>query len=139
MVFLGGLGTLAGPLVGALLLTPLQQYLTVQFSAQPGASLVAYGSLLLVVVLVLPRGIVPSLREKRMPAWPHMLRPLVPIAQETWRELLAGIRSPRRLPTARGWGIQAAARLSLSGTVLPDDRHTQEGHHLDTQGCCKVS
>ena len=33
MAFLGGLGTLLGPLLGALVLESLQQYFTLQFSA----------------------------------------------------------------------------------------------------------
>jgi branched-chain amino acid transport system permease protein len=63
MAFLGGLGTVIGPLVGALLITPLQQWLDLQFGGQ-GVNLVIYGALFLLVILLLPRGIVPSLLEK---------------------------------------------------------------------------
>jgi branched-chain amino acid transport system permease protein len=63
MVFLGGVGTLVGPLVGALLLTPLQQYLTVQLQI-PGLDLILFGTLLLVIILLLPEGIVPALGRK---------------------------------------------------------------------------
>ena len=63
MAFLGGLGTLAGPLVGALLAEPLQQYLTLQFGGN-SLNLVLFGALLLVILLVLPQGIVPSLQRK---------------------------------------------------------------------------
>src|SRR6266566_8007477 len=62
MAFLGGLGTLAGPLVGALLAEPLQQYLTLQFGGN-SLNLVLFGALLLVILLVLPQGIVPSLQK----------------------------------------------------------------------------
>jgi branched-chain amino acid transport system permease protein len=62
MGFLGGLGTLVGPLVGALVLEALQQYFTLTFSAA-GLYLIVYGVLFLVVILLLPRGVVPSLRE----------------------------------------------------------------------------
>jgi branched-chain amino acid transport system permease protein len=62
MAFLGGLGTLAGPLIGALVLESLQQYLTQTFSAG-GVYLVAYGVLFLAVILLLPRGVVPSVAE----------------------------------------------------------------------------
>ncbi|OLB57593.1 MAG: hypothetical protein AUI01_04225 [Ktedonobacter sp. 13_2_20CM_2_56_8] len=51
MAFLGGLGTIAGPLLGALLLEPTQQYFTLQFS-QNGYYLVIYGALFLVILLV---------------------------------------------------------------------------------------
>ena len=63
MAFLGGLGTLTGPLVGALLAEPLQQYLSLQFGGN-SLNLVLYGALLLVILLFLPRGIVPSLQSK---------------------------------------------------------------------------
>ena len=66
MVFLGGVGTLAGPLLGAALLEPLQQFLTLQFGAIPGLNLLVYGCLLLVVILVLPEGVVPALRGRRL-------------------------------------------------------------------------
>lgn len=59
MAFLGGLGTISGPILGALLLEPLQQYLTVQYSVG-GLYLIIYGAVFLGVILVLPRGIIPS-------------------------------------------------------------------------------
>jgi branched-chain amino acid transport system permease protein len=62
MAFLGGVGTLAGPLVGALLVSPLQQYLTVQVGIA-GLDLILFGALLLAVILLLPEGIVPTLRR----------------------------------------------------------------------------
>lgn len=62
MAFLGGVGTLAGPLLGALVLESLQQYFTVQ-SGSSQVYLIIYGALFLVVVLALPRGIIPSVAE----------------------------------------------------------------------------
>jgi branched-chain amino acid transport system permease protein len=67
MGFLGGVGTVAGPLLGALLVTPLQQWLDLQFGGQ-GVNLMIYGALFLAIILVLPRGIVPSFQE-RWRAW----------------------------------------------------------------------
>ncbi|HET7641860.1 MAG TPA: branched-chain amino acid ABC transporter permease, partial [Ktedonobacteraceae bacterium] len=61
MTFLGGLGTIAGPILGALLLEPTQQYFTLQFG-QGGYYLVIYGALFLVVILLLPQGVIPTLR-----------------------------------------------------------------------------
>jgi branched-chain amino acid transport system permease protein len=60
MGFLGGLGTLVGPLLGALVLESLQQYLTQSVSSN-GTYLIAYGVLFLAVILVMPRGVVPGL------------------------------------------------------------------------------
>jgi branched-chain amino acid transport system permease protein len=62
MGFLGGLGTLAGPLIGALVLESLQQYFTQTFSAG-GVYLIAYGVLFLAVILLMPRGVVPSVAQ----------------------------------------------------------------------------
>ncbi len=63
MTFLGGLGTIAGPILGALLLEPTQQYFTLQFG-QNGYYLVIYGALFLVVILLLPRGVIPTLQAR---------------------------------------------------------------------------
>jgi branched-chain amino acid transport system permease protein len=63
MAFLGGLGTVSGPVIGALILEPLQQYLTLQFTGG-GLSLIMLGVLFLVVIRFLPEGIVPSLADQ---------------------------------------------------------------------------
>lgn len=60
MGFLGGFGTLLGPLLGALVLESLQQYFTLTFS-NTGVYLIVYGALFLVVILLLPRGVVPGI------------------------------------------------------------------------------
>jgi ABC-type branched-subunit amino acid transport system permease subunit len=60
MAFLGGLGTIVGPLLGAFVLESLQQYLTQTFSGS-GTYLIAYGVLFLAVILVVPRGVVPGI------------------------------------------------------------------------------
>jgi branched-chain amino acid transport system permease protein len=62
MAFIGGLGTLLGPLLGALVLESLQQYFTVQYGASQ-AYLIIYGVLFLVVVLLLPGGVIPGVEE----------------------------------------------------------------------------
>jgi branched-chain amino acid transport system permease protein len=67
MAFLGGLGTVSGPLLGALILEPLQQYFTLQFSSN-ALYLVVYGALFLIVILLLPRGIIPTVRD-RVVSW----------------------------------------------------------------------
>lgn len=63
MAFLGGFGTLAGPILGALILEPAQQYFALQFS-ESGLYLVVYGVLFLAVILLLPEGIVPTVRKR---------------------------------------------------------------------------
>lgn len=60
--YFGGLGTLWGPIVGAIIVVPLQQYLTIQFG-EPGVSQILYGFLFLGTLLVLPQGIIPSVQR----------------------------------------------------------------------------
>jgi branched-chain amino acid transport system permease protein len=62
MAFLGGLGTVTGPIIGALLIEPAQQYLTLKFTSG-GVALIMFGALFLIVIRFLPEGIVPSLTE----------------------------------------------------------------------------
>jgi branched-chain amino acid transport system permease protein len=59
MTFAGGLGTLFGPVLGALLIEPAHEELAVTQN-QPGLYLVLYGALFLVIILLLPRGILPT-------------------------------------------------------------------------------
>lgn len=61
MGFLGGVGTLAGPIIGAFILEPFHQYLSLQFEA--GWDMIILGSLLLLIILFLPEGILPSLQK----------------------------------------------------------------------------
>jgi branched-chain amino acid transport system permease protein len=66
MAFLGGVGSLAGPVLGAFLLEPFQEYLTIQYGSV-SLNLVILGALLLAVILVMPEGILvtfPKLWQK---------------------------------------------------------------------------
>jgi branched-chain amino acid transport system permease protein len=62
MAFLGGLGTVVGPVLGALILEPAQQYLAYHYGASQ-LYLVLYSAIFLAVIVLLPRGIVPGLVE----------------------------------------------------------------------------
>ena len=63
MTFLGGLGTISGPILGAVVLETTQQYFTVQFS-ESNYYLIIYGALFLITMLLLPQGVVPTLRAR---------------------------------------------------------------------------
>jgi branched-chain amino acid transport system permease protein len=63
MAFFGGLGTISGPLLGALVIEPTQQYLTLQYTNEY-LSEILLGALFLVVILGLPRGVIPTGAEK---------------------------------------------------------------------------
>ncbi len=69
ITFFGGIGSIWGPVVGGLLLEPLQAYLIQQFNATATSlNQILFGCFLLVVILLFPQGIVPSL-HKRWLAW----------------------------------------------------------------------
>jgi branched-chain amino acid transport system permease protein len=62
MAFLGGAGTLAGPVLGALILAPAQTELSYYVNGQ--LYLILYGALFLAIVRLLPRGIIPSIGDQ---------------------------------------------------------------------------
>jgi ABC-type branched-subunit amino acid transport system ATPase component/ABC-type branched-subunit amino acid transport system permease subunit len=69
-VLLGGRGTIWGPVLGAFILEPLNQITNNDFNRWFGAGvwdanvrLIFFGALLALVILFLPRGIIPSVRE----------------------------------------------------------------------------
>jgi branched-chain amino acid transport system permease protein len=59
MSFLGGLGTIGGPVLGALIVEPGQLYLTITYT-NGYVSEILLGALLLAVVLFVPRGLIPT-------------------------------------------------------------------------------
>jgi branched-chain amino acid transport system permease protein len=59
MAFFGGLGTVAGPVLGALVLEPTQQYLT-STESNGYESQILFGVIFLAVILFLPRGVLPT-------------------------------------------------------------------------------
>jgi branched-chain amino acid transport system permease protein len=63
MVYLGGRGTIWGPVIGAFILVPAQKYLAYRLGASD-LYLVGYSSVFLIVILLLPRGILPSLTDR---------------------------------------------------------------------------
>lgn len=62
MAIIGGLGTVWGPVAGAFLVTPLQEFLQAQLGGElQGLHLVIYGTALILVVILLPQGIIPTI------------------------------------------------------------------------------
>ena len=85
---------MAGPLLGALVLESLQQYFTLQSGASQ-AYLIIYGGAVPGVVLLLPRGVIPSVEE-----------------------LLGAVaRAARRGPGAGGRGGRPAADVAKAAGV----------------------
>lgn len=62
MTFLGGRGTLWGPVLGAFILEAAQQLLA-YFLGGSQVYLIAYAAVFLVIMLLLPRGILPTIRD----------------------------------------------------------------------------
>ena len=62
-VLLGGMGTIYGPVLGVLLIVPLQQYVQIWLGVS-GWSLVVYGAVFLAILLYLPEGIIPTLARR---------------------------------------------------------------------------
>jgi branched-chain amino acid transport system permease protein len=76
---IGGAGTVAGPLIGALLIKSLGEFTKTLIGDAPGLDLVVYGGLLIAVVALAPRGIAGALsdrwrRSRPAPAAPAMER-----------------------------------------------------------------
>ncbi len=66
MAIIGGLGTPLGPLLGAVLIVPLSEYLRAEFGGSlQGLYLLIYGAILIIMVMFMPLGLMSVLREPR--------------------------------------------------------------------------
>lgn len=94
MAFFGGLGTVAGPVLGALILEPAQQYLTL-VQTNGYESEILFGALFLVVILFLPRGVLPTAGEWVTPGRIRRLR-------DRWQARRPGRTANPPVPPAEG-------------------------------------
>lgn len=63
---IGGMGTAFGPLIGAILIVPLSEYLRAEFAGGlQGLYLLVYGALLIVMVIFMPLGFVSAFQNPR--------------------------------------------------------------------------
>lgn len=62
---IGGVGTVFGPVLGAVLMTPIGEWLRATFAAQQGLSFMIYGAVLIVVVMAMPGGLVSGFKKMR--------------------------------------------------------------------------
>ena len=60
MAFLGGYGSVSGPVLGALIIEPLTLWLNTQPAFSGSVSEIVLGAIFLLVVLFLPRGVIPT-------------------------------------------------------------------------------
>jgi ABC-type branched-subunit amino acid transport system ATPase component/ABC-type branched-subunit amino acid transport system permease subunit len=101
-VVLGGRGTLWGPVLGAAIIEPLNELANQQFGGG-NSRLLIFGGLLALTILLLPKGIVPSIRE------------LLERRSRRGRAALVGARlTPRKPLNGRG----PAPAQAASGTPL---------------------
>ena len=122
---IGGLGNIIGPILGAFLLIPLDSLLRGYLGGtQQGFSFFAYGTLLIVVVLFLPRGIMDWLSKplsRLFKSLPEIVRPkeegLLEKAEVVPRMASLGQDSPlleiRGLSKSFG-GLQAIKKLDIT-------------------------
>lgn len=83
MTFAGGMGTLPGPIVGALAIEPAHEYFAFEYGAS-GLYLIFYGALFLVIILLMPQGIWPGVRGgwARLMSYRHAPRSTAPRPEE---------------------------------------------------------
>ncbi|MFT9846202.1 branched-chain amino acid ABC transporter permease [Aneurinibacillus sp. REN35] len=62
---IGGVGTVFGPIVGAFLIIPLGELTTMYLGNFAGANLIAYGIIMLLIILYLPEGLVGWYQNRR--------------------------------------------------------------------------
>jgi ABC-type branched-subunit amino acid transport system ATPase component len=86
---LGGRGTLWGPVLGAFVVEPLNEYTNRAFGGIVGLRHLIFGALLIAVVVLLPKGVIPTIREwleKRRAARterPHTQMPVIRVSTPT--------------------------------------------------------
>jgi ABC-type branched-subunit amino acid transport system ATPase component/ABC-type branched-subunit amino acid transport system permease subunit len=118
-VVLGGRGTLWGPVLGAAIIEPLNEFANQEFGGG-NSRLLIFGGLLALTILLLPKGIIPSARE------------LLERRARRGRAALVGARLAERRPLVGGPAPGAGER----GTVLEvkELRKSFEGVHA-VDGC----
>jgi branched-chain amino acid transport system permease protein len=72
---IGGIGTIVGPIIGTLLIVPLEHFAVTEFGGRYGAvTYVVYGIVLILFIIYAPEGLVPKLKfvgswiEERLPS-----------------------------------------------------------------------
>lgn len=62
---IGGAGTVLGPILGAVLMTPIGEYLRTAFAGQQGLNFMIYGVVLVAFVMLMPGGLVSGIDKLR--------------------------------------------------------------------------
>lgn len=62
---IGGVGTVLGPIIGAFILIPVQELANMLFSGVAGANMVAYGVVMIAVVMLMPNGVLGFIQDRK--------------------------------------------------------------------------
>lgn len=64
---IGGIGTVIGPVIGAVVLTAISEYTRATFASISGFDLFLYGAIVILIVTYLPNGLMQLFKKKRRP------------------------------------------------------------------------
>jgi ABC-type branched-subunit amino acid transport system ATPase component/ABC-type branched-subunit amino acid transport system permease subunit len=150
---LGGRGTIWGPVLGAFLLQPLSEVVNRNFGTHVGTRLLVFGGLLALVVMLLPSGIIPTLRtalrrwRERGTTVPFIEQPvrLATVSTAPSTAPPDGQAGASAEPGAPGPAGTAAPGASTAGASAPPVRVSEPGHRqaaerpplLEIQGLSK--
>ena len=98
----GGIATIAGPVIGALVLIPLGEVLHAELGSRfPGIQGVVFGAAIILVVLTAPEGIWPWLRARQRKSAQAPLAPLnlnvEPFVRPTLQAISASTNAPQKI------------------------------------------
>jgi len=62
---MGGIGTVYGPIIGAIVLTFISEFTRVKFGIYGGIDLILYGALVIIIVLFLPEGLISLIKKAK--------------------------------------------------------------------------
>lgn len=60
---IGGVGTVLGPVLGAFIIEPISELTNSALSGYPGLNMVAYGLILVIVIMVIPKGVIGLIQQ----------------------------------------------------------------------------
>ena len=63
------MGTVLGPLIGSIVLTPLSEFTRLALQSYSGAYLMMYGAILVVVIMFLPNGVMGLAKSVSSKVW----------------------------------------------------------------------
>jgi branched-chain amino acid transport system permease protein len=147
---LGGRGTLWGPVLGAAVIEPLNEVVNRYFGSQQGLRLLAFGVLLGAVVVVMPKGIIPTAREalrrrrERGKVVPYIEQPARPAEKPALAPAAASADAAADRVAAAAGGAAGARARELAAVVTarldPASEHAATGERaplLELDGLCK--